>query len=44
MEDGWRYFIFGWTGVMEEVFHRPITDAEIEILSSAAAFARPSLG
>lgn len=40
-EDGWRYFIFGWTAVMEIVFDRPIGPEEIERLSEAAAFARP---
>jgi shikimate 5-dehydrogenase len=40
-EDGWRYFIFGWTAVMEIVFERPIPPEEIERLSEAAAFARP---
>lgn len=40
-EDGWRYFIFGWTAVMEIVFDRPIAAQEIERLSEAAAFARP---
>jgi shikimate 5-dehydrogenase len=41
VEDGWRYFIHGWTAVMEEVFQRRITDAEIERLSELAEFARP---
>ncbi len=42
VEDGWRYFIHGWTAVMEEVFQRRITDAEIERLSELAEFARPT--
>jgi shikimate dehydrogenase len=41
VEDGWRYFIHGWTAVMEEVFQRPIAAAEIERLSELAEFARP---
>jgi shikimate dehydrogenase len=41
VEDGWRYFIYGWTAVMEEVFQRPITADEIERLSALAEFARP---
>ncbi|HWM11636.1 MAG TPA: hypothetical protein VNO82_19920 [Solirubrobacteraceae bacterium] len=41
VEDGWRYFIHGWTAVMEEVFQRPITADEIERLSALAEFARP---
>jgi len=39
--DGWRYFIFGWTAVIEEVFERPISDADLELLASEAEFARP---
>ena len=41
VEDGWRYFIHGWTAVMEEVFQRPITASEVERLSELAEFARP---
>ena len=41
VEDGWRYFIFGWTSVIEEVFQRPISADEIEILATDADFARP---
>jgi shikimate 5-dehydrogenase len=41
VEDGWRYFIRGWTSVMEEVFERRIGDDEIERLSREAEFARP---
>jgi shikimate 5-dehydrogenase len=41
VEDGWRYFIFGWTSVIEEVFERPIAPAEIELLAADAEFARP---
>jgi shikimate dehydrogenase len=41
VEDGWRYFIFGWTAVIEEVFQRPIPPAEIELLAADAEFARP---
>ena len=40
-EDGWRYFILGWTAVMELVFQRPIGAGDIERLAEAAAFARP---
>lgn len=43
VEDGWKYFIFGWTAVMEEVFERPISDRELEALSRTASFARPPL-
>jgi shikimate 5-dehydrogenase len=42
VEDGWRYFIFGWTAAIEEVFERPISVAEIELLAADAEFARPA--
>jgi shikimate dehydrogenase len=41
VEDGWRYFIFGWTAAIEEVFRRPITGSEIELLAADAEFAHP---
>lgn len=41
-DDGWRYFIYGWAAVIEEVFRRPIEDDDIDRLSDAAAFARPA--
>jgi shikimate 5-dehydrogenase len=41
VEDGWRYFIYGWTAVMEEVFERPIGEAEVNRLGELAEFARP---
>jgi shikimate dehydrogenase len=41
VEDGWRYFIYGWTAVMEEVFQRPITEADVDRLAEIAEFARP---
>jgi shikimate dehydrogenase len=43
VEDGWAYFIFGWTTVLEEVFERPIAAGELVQLADAAAFARPPL-
>jgi shikimate dehydrogenase len=39
--DGWRYFIYGWTSVIEEVFERPISADDLELLASEAEFARP---
>lgn len=42
VEDGWRYFIYGWTAVMEEVFQRPIGEADVDRLAEIAEFARPS--
>lgn len=41
VEDGWRYFIEGWSSHIEEVFQRPISTREVETLSEAAEFARP---
>jgi shikimate dehydrogenase len=41
IEDGWVYFINGWTAVMEEVFQRPISDEDLRVLSAEAEFARP---
>ncbi len=43
VEDGWDYFIFGWTAVMEEVFGRRIPMDEIGALADAASFARPPI-
>jgi shikimate dehydrogenase len=44
VEDGWTYFIHGWTSVMEEVFERPIAPDELELLAREAEFARPRRG
>jgi shikimate dehydrogenase len=41
VEDGRTYFIHGWASVMEEVFERPISDAELAILAKEAGAARP---
>ena len=41
IHDGWRYFIRGWTAVMEKVFARTITAEELKALTEAAEFARP---
>ncbi len=42
VEDGWQYFIYGWTAVIEQVFQRPISPDEMRALEKAAAFARPA--
>lgn len=42
VEDGWWYFIFGWTAVIAEVFQRPISPEEVRELEQQAAFARPA--
>jgi shikimate dehydrogenase len=41
VEDGWTYFIHGWSSVIEEVFERPISEQELDLLASEAEFARP---
>jgi shikimate dehydrogenase len=41
VEDGWTYFIHGWSAVIEEVFVRPISEQDIAQLAAEAAFARP---
>ena len=28
--DGWKYFIYGWTAVVSEVFHIPITGKTLD--------------
>jgi shikimate 5-dehydrogenase len=44
VEDGWTYFIHGWTSVMEEVFERPIGAGDLGLLAREAEFARPRRG
>ena len=41
VEDGWTYFINGWTAVMEEVFECRISDAELDLLARESEFAKP---
>ncbi len=36
VEDGWRYFIYGWTQVISEVFHMPIEGELLEKLDDIA--------
>ncbi len=40
VEDGWRYFIHGWTCVVEEVFDVEMTPQVVSDLSSLAQWAR----
>jgi shikimate 5-dehydrogenase len=42
IEDGWDYFIHGWAAVMEQVFDREITPAQLAAMAEAAAPFRPS--
>jgi shikimate dehydrogenase len=44
VEDGWTYFINGWSSVTEEVFRRPISDEDLRVLAAEAEFARPDGG
>jgi shikimate 5-dehydrogenase len=44
VEDGWTYFINGWSSVTEEVFQRPISDEDRRVLAAEAEFARPEGG
>ncbi len=37
VEDGWMYFIYGWTQVIAEVFHMPILGEKLHMLSDIAA-------
>jgi shikimate 5-dehydrogenase len=36
VHEGWRYFIYGWTAVIEEVFDRSFDDSVIDQLTSIA--------
>lgn len=42
-EDGWQYFLFGWTTVIEQVFARALSDEDLQLLGREAAFARPAV-
>lgn len=44
VQDGWAYFINGWSSVIEEVFQRPISDQDLRVLAAEAEFARPEGG
>ncbi|MBR2223419.1 MAG: shikimate dehydrogenase, partial [Christensenellaceae bacterium] len=37
VEDGWMYFIFGWTQVIAEVFHIEILGERLKEMSRIAA-------
>ena len=37
VEDGWRYFIYGWTQVISEVFHVPIEGKVLDKLDEIAS-------
>ena len=42
IEDGWKYFLHGWTQVVAEVFRIELTDAMFKQLAAAAAAHRPA--
>ena len=43
VEDGWLYFLYGWTMVIAEVLHTPIDGARFEKLAGIAGELRPAL-
>ncbi len=42
IEDGWRYFVYGWSAVIAEVFDLDLTSSDIDRLAEVAADLRPS--
>ena len=42
IEDGWKYFLHGWTQVVAEVFRIELTDVMFKQLTAAAAAHRPA--
>jgi shikimate 5-dehydrogenase len=42
VHDGWRYFIHGWTTIIEEVFELSITDTHLSRLAALSESERPS--
>lgn len=44
IEDGWVYFIHGWTQVISEVFHIDIDDEKLKLLSEIAYSVRTNKG
>lgn len=43
VEDGWLYFLHGWTQVIAQVLHFEITDELFKQLESVANFVRPPM-
>ena len=41
VEDGWLYFIHGWTQVIAQVFHLTLTPERVDHLAQAAEIVRP---
>lgn len=40
LEDGWRYFVFGWASVIEEVFERSLTEDDLSLMEREASSVR----
>lgn len=40
VEDGWRYFVHGWSAVVAEVFDVPLTPDTVDLLETEAEAAR----
>lgn len=40
IEDGWRYFVHGWSQVLGDVFDMPMPRETVDRLAAAAAAAR----
>ena len=40
IEDGWRYFVHGWSEVVSEVFDIPLTPAVLDLLAAEAESVR----
>ena len=36
IEDGWMYFIYGWTQVMADVYHQELLGEKLKVLSDIA--------
>ena len=42
VQDGWRYFIHGWTTIIEEVFHLSIDEDQLSRLATLSEAERPN--
>jgi shikimate 5-dehydrogenase len=42
VHDGWRYFIHGWTAVIEEVFHLSLSEDQVSRLAALSEGERPT--
>jgi shikimate dehydrogenase len=44
VEDGWRYFVYGWSAVIDEVFDLGLDEADVDRLSEIATEVRAGAG